>query len=356
MRRWIAFVMVAGCGGETKQTQPPLPIPAPTPTSHPSDAIPPLAPPAAPAAPITKDCIPPDFGGAVETFTADDHRAVVCLRRLVVGGGRKDETRCVSIDLATGAHADLTSPPAPPAPPPARFTVTDTSKLVQVCAPPKACRRLALKPLPNLVDEPREGYHVDVSADGTRAIATVPLTEGPKKPVVIFDLATGKQVAKVTVGDGEYSCPGTARFLGNSVYVTASVCNDLKAKAWLFSKDGKLLGTVDAINAVNVEFSDPYALDGDRWAIAGRGGNGVAIVDVATGKVTSAIATTPQFPPASCPYCGPTDMTGPGSPLTRTPAGRLLEFSAGIAMFDAAISKVEKHIPLRLCSAPITPP
>ncbi|MCX5743324.1 MAG: hypothetical protein NT062_12600 [Proteobacteria bacterium] len=353
--RGLAVIALMGCHGTTEapraaagsSASAPIIANTPTPTE------------VADAGPITTNCVPPDFGGAVSTFVAvDETHVLMCLTRTVQWAGHTDETKCLRIDLTTGHQLDAAPLPTTMDDRPVivapRFKVTDTPKGVTVCWPNNACRKLALAPVPVIEDMPREGYGVDVSDDNRTVVATPPMTVDVKKTVHVLDAQTGKVRAKITVGDATYACPGEAQFLGDTIYVPAARCNAPKAVGRLYDRTGKPLGTVDA---VNVASSSPYPLDERRWAIAGSQGNGVAIVDVVTGETTSAIASTPQLPPAACPYCGAIDVaSSSGTYLTTTPSGRLLEASAGVVVFDAAITRIERHLPLQLCSAPTSAP
>lgn len=161
-----------------------------------------------------------------------------------------------------------------------------------VCVDPSACKPVKL-PAKHVI---RAGTSPSASADGTMVVAT--LSSGGEADVpwaAVYDVKSGKQIAKKKIGEGSYTCGG-ASFIGNTVLVATDVCAGPGGQAWLARPSDlkKIAGVGDeGFNQYAPDFR-PLASD-DRYVFLETGGRSLLVQDVKTGKVLSKVALKDQF-------------------------------------------------------------
>ena len=99
--------------------------------------------------------------------------------------------------------------------------------------------------------------------------------------------AKKKKVASIKYAKGDYKC-GSAAMLGDTVYLSASVCAGPDARGALYTTKGKKLAEVGGKD-FGTYGTSAVQLDGAQWAFLEEGAGTIAIQDVATGAVTKTI-------------------------------------------------------------------
>lgn len=289
---------------------------------------------------------------------------------------------CFDFDLATGT---LTKKPSPAAPAPAavdapadtqasgaHWKLDRTANKLDACPLPDACKALDLdgKVL-------REGMTASESADG-KYLVTILDTKSESAPVApwvyVYEIASGKRVAKKKVGDDSYTC-GTASFVGNTVLVALDVCAGPGGIAWL-AKPTNLAKIADLGPKDYNQFDPQFVpLGGDEFVAGKRsavfasefafleaGARSVMVQNVVTGKVVRRLDLSSHFPtpegyeaPDIPPYGGTIDLIDPAV-AGAVGNGRILVTlsDAGfgkLVVIDGAVEHVVKVHELPRCPA-----
>jgi hypothetical protein len=126
------------------------------------------------------------------------------------------------------------------------------------------------------------------NATGTYAAVMAGNAEKGKGTVELWDVVKGKMIGKpIKYAKGEYKC-GEARVLGDTLYISASVCAGTDARGWLFNSKGKKIGEVGG-KEFGTYGTVPVQLTETQWAFLDENAATIAIQDVATGKVEKTI-------------------------------------------------------------------
>jgi hypothetical protein len=236
-------------------------------------------------------CFAPNTEFVVDRFVATDDNATFCAPT----GGK---LTCVTVTLATGAFAFAAG--APPPKPPA-------------------------EPSPM------------VDSDGKFKLKRTP------KAVSIVDAKTNKDITTLNVGDKDFRCVESVRFLRSYIYATASLCNMPRAVGFIYSPDGKQQG--GTLDGVNLQDSLPFHLKGDRWAFKSNDTEAVMILDAANGDVGAVDPMTKE----QAGKCCPAKITGTIPPLALTPKNKLISLGGVVGVIDLATGKAEHSWPLPIC-------
>jgi len=219
-----------------------------------------------------KPCV--DGGDRAENAAVSTTAATFCF----------DKGSCYSADLATG-HITVGKPApselpvlaeAPDAP-----KLTDGESDITVCRHDGTqCKKLATK---HEID-PGIGFVSAVNASGTLAAIGV---QGEPFFVDVFDVASGKRTTfKLPSGGG--LC-GTLAFAGDTLDASRSECGTNTGKEWLASKSGKVLARIGGASPI-MTGGPPVHVTDDVWAFAPDTGSVVVLQDVVTGKVMKRVA------------------------------------------------------------------
>lgn len=243
------------------------------------------------SAPAASFCFERKGGFAMDHFTATDDTATLC-------GSANGKRRCATASLSTGA-----------------FTVAADGAIPQ-----------APEPAPPLLATADGKYKLQVDAKRVRVIET----------------GTGKR-KQLRVGDKDFRCVEGARFLGNTVYATASLCDRPRSVGALYTPAGTPIGA--PLEAVNLQEAQPFHLEGDRWAFHSSDSEGVLVVDVATGAQRTVDPMTSEQAGQCCAIV----VKGELPPFALTPKGKLVSIQAMLAVIDPATGKAEKAWMLPVC-------
>jgi hypothetical protein len=243
MKRMVALVLfVAACGGGGKKA-PEEPV-----VVEEKPAPPPPPPPVCVRAGAEMSLI-----GMVD---ADANAVKFC-----VSDGA-ESNKCYGIDVAAKKYAELDSPPKGQSPmldpDPARLETT--AKDVKVCIG-ETC--FTFKPkVPKGNENPIDAV---ANATGTYAAVLMGNAEKGKGTVELWDVVKGKMIGKpIKYAKGEYKC-GEARLLGDTLYVSASVCAGTDARGWLYNNKGKKIGEVGG-KEFGTYGTVPVQLTETQWA------------------------------------------------------------------------------------------
>jgi hypothetical protein len=191
---------------------------------------------------------------------------------------------CYGVDLASKKYSELDVPPAAQAasldPDPARVETTPTE--VKVCIG-EECKTLKPK-MPKGNQNPIDAV---VNATGTYAAVMMGNAEAGKGTVELWDVTKGKKLATVKYAKGDYKC-GEARLLGNTLFVSASVCAGPAARGWLYNLKGKKIADVGG-KEFGTYGTVPVQVADNVWAFLDENAAAIALQDVATGKVAQTI-------------------------------------------------------------------
>jgi hypothetical protein len=272
--RWIgvAVLLLAACGGGGKKTvvEPEVVVEAPKPKP------PPPPPPVCVIAGAEQSLI-----GMVE---ADANAVKFC-----VSDGA-EQNQCYGVDIAAKKYAQLDEQPKGQSPvldpDPARLETT--AKEVKVCIG-EDCKTVKPK-VPKKSENPIDAV---VNATGTYVAVLMGNAEKGKGTVEVWNVATGKKSGTVKYAKGAYKC-GEARMLGNTVFVSASVCGGADARGYLYSLKGKKLADVGG-KTFGTYGTVPLQVSDTTWAFLDENGSTIAIQDVATGKLAKTIDIGPLW-------------------------------------------------------------
>jgi hypothetical protein len=207
---------------------------------------------------------------------------------------------CFATDLATGAWSTAAAPasterpriaPAAGAP---KIDVADQS--ASVChADGSACKTLT----PKAQVDPGLGLSAAANEAGTIGALGY---YGDKPWVETFDLATGKRLGRAAAGSKAVKCIAV-NVLGDALYVDESVCGGEVSTAWLGSKTGKRIAAVGGAQPIHPSGHAVHLAD-TQWAFSTSAGDVVVVQDVKTGKVAKRIAVGAAVDTASASLLG----------------------------------------------------
>jgi hypothetical protein len=193
---------------------------------------------------------------------------------------------CYSVDLGSQKYSKLDDAPKGQSaildPDPAR--VETTNKEVKVCIG-EDCRTVKPK-VPKGNENPLEAV---VNASGTHVAVLMGNAEKGKGSVQIFDVSKPKKpVATIKkYAKGEFKC-GEVRFLGDTLYLSASECGGARARAYLYNLKGKKFADVGGKDFGTYAIV-PLQLGDTRWAFLDENGATIAILDSTTGALEKTI-------------------------------------------------------------------
>jgi hypothetical protein len=238
---------------------------------------------------------------------------------------------CYTTDLGTGAVFETAAPTTPgklpttppPVPPPPQVQVGETD--VRICHPDgTACKTFT----PRGEIDPGLGITAAANDAGTlAAISAGPLVE-------TYNLTTGKRIAQFKPGP-KLRC-FTLAFAGDALVI--GECGDA-ATARLVSKTGKPIAPIGGARPIRPS-GDTVHLGGTRWAFSARAGDTVVIQDVATGKVVRRFEVGPASETASAVLVGNATWLALVFGGTR---------ASDVALIDLATGKVTSY-PGKRCS------
>ncbi len=267
--RWtIAAVLMlaAACGGGQKTQVEPDPEPVVEVKKKP----PPPPPPVCVRAGTEQSLI-----GMVE---ADDTTVSFC-----VSDGA-ESNKCYAVDLGDKKYSELAAPPKGQSPvldpDPARLETTNTEVKVCVGEDCKSFKPKVAKGNENPID-------AVANATGTYAAVLLGNAEKGKGTVEVWDVVKKKKTATIKYAKGDFKC-GEARMLGNTVFISASVCSGPAAHGWLYNLKGKKVADVGG-KEFGTYGTVPVQLTETVWAFLEEAGAAIAIQDVSTGKVAQTI-------------------------------------------------------------------
>jgi hypothetical protein len=263
----LASLHLASCGFG-KQTK--KPKPEPVVVEKPKPKPPPPPPPV---------CVRPGSAmSLIGMLDANDAEAKFC-----VSDGEASNL-CYGVDLATKKYSELDVPPAAQAasldPDPARVETTPTE--VKVCVG-EECKTLKPK-MPKGNQNPIDAV---VNATGTYVAVMMGNAEAGKGTVELWDVGKGKKLATIKYAKGDYKC-GEAKLLGDTLFVSASVCAGPAARGWLFNLKGKKVADVGG-KEFGTYGTVPVQVADNVWAFLDENAAAIALQDVVTGKVAQTI-------------------------------------------------------------------
>ena len=233
-----------------------------------------------------------DVPGAIRDASAAGERLTFCI-------GSADD-QCFTYDLATATLAPLLVPPR--ATPPGGAHVAVTNPDLQVCRGDD-CKVITPQVLPY-----SNNLHAATNADGTVAVVLLGDAEHGRGYAEIWDVTRARRTAAFGYARGDFRC-GEVAMLGDTIYLSASMCSGPAARATLYSLKGRRIASVGG-----PEFGSygntRVALTGTLWAFLDENGNHLVVQDVARGKVVKAIDTSGLWTPDGAP--SPTAMGNPG--------------------------------------------
>jgi hypothetical protein len=274
-----------------------------------------------------------------------------------------ESNQCYAVDVASKKYKELTETPkgASPVLDPDPARIETTAKEVKVCIG-EECKTVKPK-VPKGNENPIDAV---TNAQGTHVAVLLGNAEKGKGTVEVWDVAKGKRIGNpIKYAKGDYKC-GEARLLGDTLYVSASVCAGPAARGWLFNGKGKKIAAVGG-----AEFGTygtvPVQVGETTWAFLDESGATIAIQDVKTGKVDKTIdigalwtGEAAAEPPAEGAEgeeaAPPAAATGnPGeSALVRGAEGKLVVVTGGptpgsVGVIDVASGALETNVTALQC-------
>jgi len=246
------------------------------------------------AKPVIKKPPPPppacikggDAMGAIGGATGSDAGVEFC-----VSDGSSNE--CFTADLASSKYDKLEAPPTPQSAmvDPGDVKVETTATEIKICKADdcKSVTPKVAKPDNQLVAAANESIAVVMIGDA----------EAGKGVAEIWDVAKNKKKTTIKYAKADFKC-GVPKLLGDTIYISASVCAGPAARGGLFNLKGKKFADVGGkefgtYSEVAVQVKD------NLWAFLEENGSMVAIQDVVTGKVAKTIALGPLWSPEAPP-------------------------------------------------------
>jgi hypothetical protein len=195
-----------------------------------------------------------------------------------------ESNKCYGVDLADKKYSELSEPPKGQSPvldpDPARLETTSTEVKVCVGEDCKTFKPKVAKGNENPID-------AVVNATGTHAAVLLGNAEKGKGTVEVWDVVKKKKLATIKYAKGDFKC-GEARMLGNTVFISASVCAGPAAHGWLYNLKGKKVADVGG-KEFGTYGTVPVQLTDTAWAFLEETGAAIAVQDVVTGKVAQTI-------------------------------------------------------------------
>lgn len=225
------------------------------------------------------------------------------------------------MEPATGAFERLRERPKPVNGASARVETTNPD--IKVCAS-DTCKSLTPKVLPNAAQ-----IRAATNADGTFAVFLLGDAERGRGYAEVWNVERSRKTATFRYARGEYKC-GDVAMLGNTVYVSASMCGAPGARGALYTLKGRRIGFVGGRDFG--VYGNAFAqVDERTWAFLEESGNKIAIQDVVRGKVLRTIDTSALF------LIGGSEMGNPGeSALVRLDDGKLALIASTPALGSVA--------------------
>jgi len=260
-----------------------------------------------------------------------------------------ESNQCYGVDVGAQKYAELGAPPkgASPVLDPDPARIETTAKEVKVCIG-QDCKTVKPK-VPKGSENPIDAV---TNAAGTHVAVLQGNAEKGKGTVELWDVTNGKRLGKpIKYAKGDYKC-GEARLLGDTLYVSASVCAGPAARGWLYNLKGKKIGEVGG-KEFGTYGTVPVQVGETTWAFLDEGGASIAIQDVATGKVEKTIDI-------GTVWGGKAGNPGE-SALVRGGDGTLVVVTGGpvpgtIGVIDVKTGEVKETVPATPCAgAPAEP-
>lgn len=312
---FIASALIAACGGKAK-------APAPAPIVHVAKKPPPPPPACVKAG---------EQQSAIGSAGVDDHGAHFC-----VSDGT-DVNQCFSMALPGGKLDKAPSPGAAQAPAlaDAAARVETTATEVKVCAlADNTCKTIK----PGVAKTATNPIEAAVNAAGTIVVALVGDGAKGKGAAEVWDVAKGKKLATIKYAKGDFKC-GHARVLGDTVFVSADVCEGPAAQGALYTTKGKKLADAGG-KAFGTYGTEPVQVKGDTWALLEENGGAIALQDVKTGKVVKTIdvGTVWAQEVADAGAASP-PTAGEGEQNAKKPAESTVEIDGKVAKPSTVVDK-----------------
>jgi hypothetical protein len=178
---------------------------------------------------------------------------------------------------------------------------------------------------------------VFVSDDGTKKLKVT------SKAASIVEAKTNKDIKGLAVGDKDFSCIEGARYLGDEIFGTASMCDKPRTAGYLFSPAGEPIG--GRIDGINLQDAKPFHVKGGRWAFHSADAEKVLVLDAPSGDAGAVDLLAPD----QIGKCCPVKVTPSIPPFALTPKGKLVSIGAALAVIDLASGKAEHAWLLPVC-------
>jgi hypothetical protein len=265
--RWICvpLVLLVACGFGQHKKKAPLPPPV-------EKKPPPPPPPPPPVCVIT---------GAEQSLIGMVEADSAAVKFCVSDGA--ETNKCYGVDIAASKYAEIDESPKGQSPvldpDPAR--IETTAKEVKVCIG-EDCKTIKPK-----VKKSANPIDAVVNATGTYVAVLMGNAEKGKGTVEVWSVASGKKTGTIKYVKGSYKC-GEARMLGDTVYVSASVCGGSDARGYLFNVKGKKVADVGGAT-FGTYGTVPLQVSETSWAFLDENGATIALQDGTTGKVDKTI-------------------------------------------------------------------
>lgn len=263
------LAVTAACGGKGK---PPVVAPPP-----PVAEVKPAPPPPPPV------CVPATEPAQISTAASDGTAVQFCT------GDGAGEPSCFAVGLADGKYATLAEAPAAQRPglDDAKATVQTTATSVEVCVEVETGDAACTTLKPKVARGATEPLRAAVNPTGTMVAVLLGDAAKGKGTVELWDVKKKKKATAIKYAKGTYRC-GAVAMLGDTVFVSASVCDGPDARGALYTAKGKKLADVGGKD-FGTYGTTPVQLDGTQWAFLEESAGTVAIQDVASGAVARTI-------------------------------------------------------------------
>ena len=263
------MTLTVACGGKSKPAEvkkPDLVVEAKPPP-------PPPPPVCVPATEPARIVTPASTGTEVQFCSSDDAA----------------DPSCFQVGLADGTYASLGEAPVAQraaldlAKASLQTTPTEIKVCVEVAAGDATCTTLK----PKVGRGASEPIRAVANAAGTTVVVLLGDATSGKGVAEIWDVAKKKKTASIKYAKGDYKC-GDAAILGDTIYVSASVCAGPDARGTLYTLKGKKLADVGGKDFGTFGTS-AVQVDETRWAFLEEGAGTVAIQHVDTGALAKTI-------------------------------------------------------------------
>lgn len=263
------LTVVAACGGKSKP-----PVVTPPPVAEVKPAPPPPPPPV---------CVPATEPAMISTPASDGTAVHFC-----TSDGAADPA-CFAVGLADGKYAKLDEAPATQRPglDDAKATVQTTATTVEVCVELEGGDASCTTLKPKVAKGATEPLRASVNPSGTSVAILVGDTAKGKGTVELWDVKKKKKSTTIKYAKGEYRC-GAVAMLGDTVFVSASVCAGPDARGALYTLKGKKLADVGGKDFGTFS-TTAVQVEGAQWAFLEESAGTVAIQDVTSGEVVKTV-------------------------------------------------------------------